>query len=789
MFGEDATEENGRGPARPDAEGERASVSRRDFAAVAGGIAAAATAGCLGLGGDSDAGGDGSAGGDDAGVSQAVEDRLAAMDREAKVWQVLQTDLTTITEGGVGSRGEIGGDLLDPLVGDLGLGSVLTGGGSAPVPNTPEGWAETTNRIQRIAGTGEGATPVVYGTDAVHGHNNLAAATIYPHNLGLGATWNPGLARQLREETATALRATGVHWNFDPVCDLARDHRWGRYYECFGEDPLLVSAMAAASVEGLQGGDGPPGAAGVAATAKHFVGYSRPRGGLDRNPAQISWRRLRSQHLPAFQAAVDAGAEAVMLNSGSVNGVPSHASATAVREVLREEMGFEGVVISDWDDAQRLRSMHGVGETLQDAVGLLLEAGVDLFMVGSRTDLLAEALHGLLEDGEIEEARLDASIRRILRLKERLGLFESATVDPDAAADAVGGNRELARRAAAQSLTLLEHGGTLPFEGDEDLLVTGPGADSAAMALGGWTVGWQGVSGDRQTPETTTVLEGAEAAMDGAVDHVSWDLDGAGDPAAVRNAAADADAVVAVLGEGPYAEGQGDDQRATLAEDQAELVRTAADTDTPVVGIVLAGRPIGIEAIRHHLDELLMAYLPGSAGGTAIADALVGDVVPSGRLPVTWPRHGGQAPVHYNALPGGGSDDPSYAFAAGESYASFQNDIPQLETATLEAPSLEETVELSVDVTNDGSVAADRVVVAFGEREYAPGPEQLPRQSVVGFDRVRLEPGEQRTVTVPCSIGALATVGGDVTGRGERTVAPGAYDLRVGDWTTTLTVE
>lgn len=759
-------------------------MPRRGFAAVAGGIAAAATAGCFGIGDSGDVG-------DGADVSEAVEERLGEMNRVQTIGQILQLDLSTMTTNGPNDTGEFRDDFVRAILGEGGLGSVLTGGGSAPVPNTSEGWAEATNRIQEHAlGDENPGTPVVYGTDAVHGHNNLPDATIFPHNVGLGATWNPELARNVASHTADALRATGVHWNFDPVCDLARDHRWGRYYECFGEDPLHVSTMAAARVRGLQGEDDVPGADGVAATPKHFVGYSKPRGGLDRNPAQIPWRRLRTQHLAPFQASVDAGAETIMLNSGSVNGIPGHASPELIREILREEMGFDGVVISDWNDAQRLQSIHGVGESLEDAVKLCLDAGVDLFMVGTRTDLYWDAIVALLESGDVTEERIERSARRVLRLKERLGLFDEPTIDPTAASDAIGGGDDLAYDAASQSLTLLEHDEELlPLSGEEDVLVTGPAADDPAMQLGGWTVGWQGVPDGGPTPETVTGLAGLEAAIDGSVEHVPWSLGGGGDLDAAVSAAQDADVAVVFAGEGPYAEGQGDDQRATLAESQVELIQALDGVGIPIVLVTISGRPLGLEAVNHEFDALLAAFLPGAQGGRAIADALVGEVVPAGRLPVTWPRHGGQAPLYHNGLPGDTELDPRYEFGAGKSYTSFSYDLPELERSTVTSPSLEETAGLSVDVANEGSVAADRVVLAMGSQDYAAGPEMLPRQTLVGFDRVHLEPGEQTTVSMDCSIGALGIVGGDVDADGERTVVPGEYEVTAGRWSATMTIE
>lgn len=716
-----------------------------------------------------------------------IEETVGGMSLEEKVGQMTQLNVTRLMGEGEWDAGPLNEEFLELVFEENHVGSILSGGGSTPEENAPRAWAELTNEIQEYAIDATGV-PIVYGIDAVHGHSNVVDATMFPHAAGVGATWEPEYAEEIGEHTAEVVRATGIHWNFGPAADLARDFRWGRYYECFSEDPVLTSIMTAAETRGLQGEDGPSGDT-VAATVKHFTGYSEPFGGLDRNPAHIPQRRLRTQHLPPFRAGIDAGAATVMMNSGSLNGVPAHASEYLIQELLREEMGFDGVIVSDWEDIHRLRSLHEVGESMKDAVRLVIGAGVDMYMVPIEIDDFVPNLIELVEEGEIPEERIDRSVRRILRLKHRLDLFDDPYVDPEEAEEAVvGADRELAHEAAAKSMTLLENDGTLPLSGEESLLITGPAADDVAIQMGGWTVEWQGLDEADEEPPAVTVLEGLEEAA-GDVTHVPWGRDEPGDEDELESAAESADVAVVCVGEGPYAEGPGDDQSPSLADAQADLIEQVADTDTPVVCVMLSGRPLTLEGVHERIDAFVMGYLPGTEAGTAVANVLLGDENPGGRLPFTWPRHVGQAPIYYNHYPGEGEFDPLYEFGDGESYTEFDYEVASVDPGTVHDPSPDSTVELTVEVHNTGEHDGDDVVLVFGDREFTSGPLMLPDRQLLAFRRCHVESGGSVTLSVEVPLGPLALFSGDVPDGGERYVEDGEYRLFVGEETTELHVE
>lgn len=718
-----------------------------------------------------------------------IDDLLEEMTLAEKVGQMTQLNVTRLMGEGEWDDGPLNEEFLELVFEDNHVGSILSGGGATPEENDPERWAEMTNEIQEyvIENTRLGV-PIIYGIDAVHGHSNVADATMFPHAAGVGATWDPTVPERIGEHTAEVVRATGIHWNFGPAADLARDFRWGRYYECFSEDPLHTSIMTAAEVQGLQGGDTPSGET-IAATVKHFTGYSEPLRGLDRNPAHIPRRRLHTQHLPPFQAGIDAGAETVMMNSGSVNGIPAHASEYLIQELLRQQMGFDGVIVSDWEDIHRLRTMHEVGESMRDAVRLVIGAGVDMYMVPIEIDDFVPHLIDLVEEGEIPESRIDASVRRILRLKHRLDLFDDPYVDPGVAEETVvGADRDLAYESAVKSMTLLENDGVLPLSGDESLLVTGPAADDVAVQMGGWTVEWQGLDEAEEEPPAVTVLDGLEERA-GEVTHVPWRREEPGDLDELESAADGADVAIVCVGEGPYAEGPGDDQRPHLPEAQVDLLRETADTDTTVVCVMLAGRPLGIEEVHDHLDAFLMGYLPGAEAGTAVADVLTGEHNPSGRLPFTWPRHVGQVPMYYNHYPGEGEFDPRYEFGTGESYTEFSYENASIDPATVSDPSLESTVEITLDVHNTGDTDGDEVVLVFGDREFTAGPQMLPQRQLLAFERCHVEAGGSTAVSMEVALSPLAQVAGDVPGSDERYIEAGDYRLFIGDETYDLTVE
>ena len=536
-------------------------------------------------------------------VEARVRDLLRRMTLEEKVGQMDQIVIGKLKAASPPANGDCNGGNNDPLqpvclekvlITDR-TGSILAGGTDNPKDNTGRGWAEQYNTIQRYAIEHSRLhIPIIFGVDAVHGLGHPFEATLFPQSIGMGATWDVALAEAAGRATRQQLLATGGNWNFAPVQDLARDNRWGRYYETWAEAPALAAAIGAANVRGIQGGgfDSPK----VAATVKHFAGYSQSINGHDRVEAQLPIRYLQDIFLPSYAAGIDAGAATVMVNSGSVNGIPAHASRFLLTEELRHRLGFKGVVISDYGDVPALASAYHVAADLTGAVAQAVNAGIDVSMTPSDSAGWNSALLQAVRQGLVTERRIDESVRRILTLKFQLGLFDHPLVDPDKADAAVKANRDLARKAAGESITLLRNqDSALPLATDlGKIVVTGPSAgceaanpsaDPACQAaianqLGGWSVSWQGayqplppddhrnccIGPPNQIPTATTVLDGIKAAVP------STDVVWAPDQQKAVDEAGSADAVVVVVGEKPYAEGLGDNPSPTLPADQQSLI-------------------------------------------------------------------------------------------------------------------------------------------------------------------------------------------------------------------------
>ncbi|GAA1282439.1 glycoside hydrolase family 3 N-terminal domain-containing protein [Saccharothrix xinjiangensis] len=715
-------------------------------------------------------------------VERRVDDLLRRMTPEEKVGQMTQIRLGKLRGNCEWNAGPLREDCMKAVLEDAEVGSILSGGGDAPNPNTPRAWAEMTNEIQRYAlDHSRLRIPLIYGADGVHGHSNVLTATMFPHQVGLGATWNPGLMEDLGESTGRAMRATGVFWNFAPVSDLARDTRWGRYYETYSEDPALAGALAAANVRGQQ--READGTASLAATAKHFAGYSEPFNGHDRAPAHLPVRYLQDTVLPPFQAQFDAGVRTVMINSGAVNGVPAHASKYLLTEQLRDRMGFRGVAISDWEDIRFLVDRYHVAADYREAIAMAVNAGVDMAMEPSNAAEFTQGVLAGLRGGAISGKRIDQAVRRILTLKFELGLFEEPFVDP-ARADGIvnGADRPLARRAAAESVVLLRNEGVLPLStGARKLVVTGDAADSVARQLGGWSVGWQGVPAGSPLPPTTTVLQGIRAAAPNA------NVVSATTQADAVTQSGDADAVVVVLGEDPGAEGEADTESPALTAEQQGLVDAVRATGKPVVVVLLTGRPQVLGTVAQ-APALLAGWLPGSEGGGAVADVLFGAVNPSGKLPVSWPKTIGDQPFSYDQPRGANAGessnyDPAFAFGHGLSYTTFTTSAPTLKAGEVRRDG---KVEVRVTVTNTGDRDGALVVPVY---VHQPVSKVLtPDRRLVAFTRVELKAGEQRAVEVPFDVERLAVTAGDLDATGRPEVAKGRYEVLVGEGRVGFTV-
>ncbi|GGR08030.1 glycoside hydrolase family 3 protein [Deinococcus ruber] len=659
-------------------------------------------------------------------TADRVQDLLSRMTPEEKAGQLVQINVTSLMVGNGYTRGPLDPDKLGAVLGKAHVGSVLSGGGAAPVPNTPAAWAEMTNALQTYALNASPLhIPLLYGADGVHGHNNVLGATLFPHNIGLAASFDPVLAQQVATSTGVAMRATGVNWNFAPVADLGRDPRWGRFYETFGEDPSLVAAMVAAQIRGFQASP----LTGVAATVKHFIGYGQAPDGTDRAPATVSASTLKALMLPPFQAAIDAGAASVMVNSGSLNGEPVHASPQLLSGLLRDDLNFGGITISDWDDVDRLKSVYRVASSDQDAVKQAVVAGIDVMMVPTRADDYSVIVAQLARAGTLSTARLDQAAGRVLALKFRLGLFEHPFVNASEAAARVV-NRDLAYRAASASMTLLKNsesggGPLLPLSARTPrVLVVGPAANDARFQLGGWSVDWQGVPAGVNVP-AVTVLAGLRANPPGGVSVTYQD---GSRPADLQQAARNADVIVSVLGEQPGAEGKADSPALALSADDLARVQLLHTLGKPVVTVLLAGRPLDLRSVLPASDAFLMAYLPGSEGGRAVADALWGARNPSGRLPFSWPARPDALP---STLASPSSVPPLFAFGSGLSYTQFSERALDINAAARRA---------SVTVSNVGPRAGQHTVLAYDGSGAA--------RHLVAVGTVRLEKGETKTVAL-----------------------------------------
>ena len=739
-------------------------------------------------------------------ISARVEDLLHRMTLAEKVGQMDQIvvgQLRDKTNPADGMCHNTGGneDPLQPnclnevLVKNF-TGSILAGGTDNPADNTGKGWAEWANTIQHAAIEGSRLhIPVILGVDAVHGFGHPFQAPLFPQQIGTGATWDPAAAQAAGEVTGRAIRAVGWSWDFAPVQDLARDNRWGRYYETWAEQPALSAALGAAFVRGLQGRDGLQ----AAATVKHFAGYSESINGHDRVEAQLPIRYLQDVFFPSYAGGIDAGAKTVMVNSGSVNNIPATASHFLLTDELRGRLGFKGVVISDYGDVPALQTAYHIAADFPHAIAKAVNAGVDMSMtpfdfVGWQAGLIQDVQQGL-----VSKQRVDEAVRRILRLKFELGLFEHPYVDPSKADAAVTAGRDATLQAARESITLLRNqNDVLPLSPSAKLVVTGPSADSMTNQLGGWSVSWQGVFGaghvccmgpPDQIPPGTTVLEGLRAADPNVVS------------APDQAAAATADAVVVAVGEKAYAEGLGDNPAPALPPEQKALISALQATGKPVIVVVIAGRPLGLGP-GETTAGLLMAYQGSTEAGTAVADVIFGKVNPSGRLSVSWPSDApapggdfcgdcpsplGDQPKFFDQLPDTGSGqghsyNPLYRFGFGLSYTTFQTSGLSVNGTVPRTG----TVTATYTVANTGSRAGTAIVPVYVHQPVSD--VVVPPQRLVGFARVALDPGQSKSVQVPFPVSRLAVTPADIDGTGRPAVEPGGYQVQVGSLTANFTV-
>ncbi|MEU2616205.1 glycoside hydrolase family 3 N-terminal domain-containing protein [Micromonospora sp. NPDC007271] len=552
-------------------------------------------------------------------VATRVADLLSRMTVDEKIGQMTQAERGSVTAS----------DLTTYR-----LGSVLSGGGSAPSPNIATAWADMYDGFQRAALATPLAIPMIYGVDAVHGHNNVYGATIFPHNIGLGASRDPALVQQIGQAVAEEVAGTGVDWDFAPCLCVARNDRWGRTYESFGETPDLPSSLSTL-VTGLQGST-LGGPTSVLATAKHYVGDGGTTGGADQGNTQLSEADLRAVHLPPFQAAVQRGVGSVMISYSSWNGVKLHGNRYLITTVLKGELGFSGFVVSDWNGIDQIDGAAGFTAA---EVTTAINAGIDMVMVPTAWKTFLSTLRAEVQNGHVPMSRIDDANRRILTKKFELGLFERPYTDrswtPTVGSAA---HRALARQVVRESQVLLKNsGGVLPLARDNNkIFVAGKNADNIGNQSGGWTISWQGSSGNI-TPGTS-ILQGIRAAV-GPTTTVTYNQRGTGIDSSYR-------AAIAVVGETPYAEGQGDRTGAmSLDREDLRTIATLRNAGVPVIVVLVSGRPLDVAGELPNWTALLASWLPGTEGA-GVADVLFGGYAPTGKLPMTWMNSASQQPIN-----------------------------------------------------------------------------------------------------------------------------------------------
>ncbi len=567
-------------------------------------------------------------------ISIRVAELLEQMTLDEKIGQMTQVEKDSIQPGDIHAYF---------------IGSILSGGGGSPPKNTVEAWTEMIDAFQAEAVTTRLGIPILYGVDAIHGHGNLFGATIFPQEIGLGATRNSDLVRQIGQATAEEMLATGAQWNFAPVVAVPQDIRWGRTYEAYGEDTDLVSELGSAYIQGLQSlPDGYDPATGqdlyLLATPKHFLGDGGTTFGtstqviikpylLDQGDMRFDEATIRDLFLPPYQAAVDSGASCTMISFSSWNETKMHAQKYWIMDVLKGELGFEGFVVSDWG------GMDQIDDDYYTSIVTGINAGIDMNMVPYDYIRFIATMKQAVQKGDIPEERIDDAVRRILAVKFELGLFDHPYADPTLL-ETVGSDahRDLAHQAVRESLVLLKNNNAaLPIAKNASLIyVAGQGADDIGMQCGGWTIEWQGKSGDIQPG--TTILQGIQAAvsLDSQVDfNLSGEFDGM------------ADVGIAVVGEQPYAEGVGDVRDLNLSQADVQAITNLRTHSNQLIVIILSGRPLIITEQFQMADAWVAAWLPGTEGA-GVVDVLFGDYPFTGKLPYTWPRANNQLPININ---------------------------------------------------------------------------------------------------------------------------------------------
>ncbi|MFN3693501.1 MAG: glycoside hydrolase family 3 N-terminal domain-containing protein [Ignavibacterium sp.] len=709
-------------------------------------------------------------------IEKRVKELLSQMTLEEKIGQMTQVTLQTVSkkQGTKDQHHELDDSKLEEAILKYHVGSILN---VYDVAHESEYWHEVITKIQNIAQKTRLKIPVIYGIDAIHGATYTKGATLFPQALAVASTWNKDIAKTIGEITSAETRASGIPWNFYPVMDIGRQPLWPRLWETFGEDVFLASELGANYIKGAQGDDISKQNK-LATCLKHYVGYSFPLNGLDRTPAWISERMMREYFLPSFEAGILAGSPTIMVNSAEVDGIPGHVNHHLLTEVLRDELKFNGFVVSDWEDIKRLHTRDRVASSPKEAVRMAVMAGVDMSMVPNDFSFY-ELLLDLVKEGQVPMKRIDEAVSRILRVKFQLGLFENPFPEKELITNIGTEQHTIANLKASQESIILAKNDDdlLPLQKDKTVFVTGPTANLLSPLNGGWTITWQGNEESLYPAEKKTILEAIKSKVGESnvkyLEGCSFDSDINSNDAYME--ATNSDVIILCLGEPAYCETPGNIYDLTLPKAQIDYAKKLLNTGKPVILVMVEGRPRVITEIANKVKSILVAFLPGMEGGNAIADVIYGDVNPSGKLPITYPKSpNGITLYDYKPLEyfDGNKYDPLFPFGYGLSYTKFRYDNLKLSSDKIK---INDKLVVSVDVENVGNLKGREVVQLYLTDLY--GSVSRPNKQLKGFEKIELNPGERKTVSFTIDKSHLSFIGID----NKRIVEPGEFVITIGE--------
>ncbi len=729
-------------------------------------------------------------------IEANIQQWLERMTLEEKIGQMCEITIDVVTDFGASKEKgfTLSTAMLDTVIGKYKVGSLL----NVPlsVAQEKEKWAEAIKIIQDVS-MKEIGIPCIYGVDQIHGTTYTLGGTMFPQGINMGATFNRELTRKGAEVSAYETKASCIPWTYAPVVDLGRDPRWSRMWENYGEDCYVNAEMGKAAVSGFQGNDpNHIGAYNVAACMKHYMGYGVPVSGKDRTPSSISRSDMREKHFAPFLAAVRNGALSVMVNSGVDNGLPFHANREFLTEWLKEDLNWDGMVVTDWADINNLCTRDHIAATKKEAIKIAINAGIDMSMVPYEVSFCTY-LKELVEEGEVPMSRIDDAVARVLRLKYRLGLFDNPYWDIRKY-DKFGSKEfaDIALQAAEESEVLLKNEGeVLPIVKGKRILLTGPNSNSMRCLNGGWSYSWQGHLADECAGAYNTIYEslcnkyGKENVIyEPGVTYASykndnWWEENTPEIGKAVAAASRADVIVACIGENSYCETPGNLTDLTLSENQRNLVKALAKTGKPIVLVLNEGRPRLINDIEPLAQGVINVMLPSNYGGDALANLMAGDANFSAKLPFTYPKYI-NALATYDYKPcenlgqmGGNYNydsvmDVQWPFGYGLSYTTYKYSNLRADKALFTA---DDEIVVTVDVTNTGKVAGKEAVLLFSKDLVASStPDNIRLRN---FEKIALNPGETKTVKMIINGSDLAFVGYD----GKWRLEAGDFKLKCGD--------